>query len=95
MAYAQHGDTDQQASKAAYCATRLDRNRADLDTGTDPAIVSRWIAEVQAGQVAAEATLRRWPPGLVPASAAGPSVYDVPLLLGDEPDPLWDAATGA
>jgi hypothetical protein len=30
-----------------------------VDSGTDPSIVGRWIAEVQAEQVAAEATLRR------------------------------------
>ncbi|MEV6692210.1 zinc ribbon domain-containing protein [Micromonospora sp. NPDC051196] len=64
MAEAQHDDIDQQAIKAARetlatCATRLDRYRAALDSGTDPTIVSRWIADVQAEQVTAEATLRR------------------------------------
>ncbi|WP_341721307.1 recombinase family protein [Micromonospora sp. FIMYZ51] len=64
MADAQHHDADHQAIKAARetlatCATRLDRYRAALDSGTDPAIVSRWITDVQAEQVTAEATLRR------------------------------------
>jgi hypothetical protein len=64
MADAQHDDIDQQAIKAARetlstCATRLDRYRAALDNGADPTVVSRWIADVQAEQVTAEATLRR------------------------------------
>ena len=64
MADAQHDDIDQQAIRAARetlatCAIRLDRYRAALDSGTDPTIVSRWIADVQAEQVTAEATLRR------------------------------------
>ncbi|WP_372495157.1 recombinase family protein [Micromonospora phytophila] len=64
MAEAQHNEADQQAIKAARetlatCATRLDRYRAALDSGTDPTIVSRWIADVQAEQVTAEANLRR------------------------------------
>lgn len=64
MADAQHDDVDQQAIRAAQetlatCATRLDRYRAALDSGTDPTFVSRWIADVQAEQVTAEATLRR------------------------------------
>ena len=64
MADAQHDDVDQQAIKAARetlanCTTRLDRYRAALDSGADPTVVSRWIADVQAEQVTAEATLRR------------------------------------
>jgi hypothetical protein len=64
MAAAQHDDVDQQAIKAARetlatCATRLDRYRAALDSGADPTIVSRCIADVQAEQVTAEADLRR------------------------------------
>ncbi|WLS43305.1 hypothetical protein Q3V37_17995 [Micromonospora profundi] len=64
MAEAQHDDADQQAIKAeretlATCATRLDRYRAALDSGADPTVVSRWIADVQAEQVTAEAKLRR------------------------------------
>ncbi|MGB2566931.1 hypothetical protein ACPFP2_00535 [Micromonospora citrea] len=64
MADAQHDDADQQAITAARetlatCATQLDRYRAALDSGADPTIVSRWIADVQAEQVTAEATLRR------------------------------------
>jgi site-specific DNA recombinase len=60
MADAQHDDIDQQAIKAARetlstCATRLDRYRAALDNGADPTVVSRWIADVQAEQVTAEA----------------------------------------
>ncbi|MEV1286170.1 recombinase family protein [Micromonospora sp. NPDC049679] len=64
MADAQHDDVDQQAIKAARetlatCATRLDRYRAALDSGADPTVVSRWIADVQAEQLTAEAALRR------------------------------------
>lgn len=33
--------------------------RAALDSGADPTVVSRWIADVQAEQVTAEAALRR------------------------------------
>ncbi|NJP35172.1 zinc ribbon domain-containing protein [Micromonospora thermarum] len=63
IADAQHDDVDQQAIKAARetlatCATRLDRYRAALDSGADPTVVSRWIADVQAEQVIAEANLR-------------------------------------
>ncbi|MFI5489103.1 hypothetical protein [Micromonospora echinaurantiaca] len=64
MADTQHDDADQQAIRSARdglatCAIRPDRYRAALDTRTDAAIVSRWIAEVQAEQVTAGATLRR------------------------------------
>ncbi|WP_229688234.1 recombinase family protein [Micromonospora yangpuensis] len=64
MTDAQHDDTDHQAIAAARetlatCTTRLDRYRAALDTGADPAVVTRWIADVQAEQVTAEADLRR------------------------------------
>ncbi|MEU4383357.1 hypothetical protein [Micromonospora echinofusca] len=65
MADAQHDDTTGQAIKAARetlaaCTTRLDRYRAALDSGADPTVVSRWIADVQAEQITAEATLRRY-----------------------------------
>jgi len=64
MTDSQHDDADHQAIKAARetlasCATRLDRYRAAIDRGTDPSLVSQWIAEVQAERVTAEATLRR------------------------------------
>jgi len=64
MAEAQHDDADQQAIKAARetlatRATRLDRYRAALDSSADPTVASRWIADVQAEQVTAEAKLRR------------------------------------
>ncbi|WP_435091172.1 zinc ribbon domain-containing protein [Micromonospora aurantiaca (nom. illeg.)] len=64
MAEAQYDDVDEQAIKAARetlatCTTRLDRYRAALDSGADPTVVSRWIADVQAEQVTAEASLRR------------------------------------
>ena len=64
MAEAQDDHADQQAIHAARetltaCHARLDRYRAALETGADPGIVSRWIAEVQAEKSAAEAALRR------------------------------------
>ncbi len=64
MADSQHDESDHQVIKAARetlarCATRLDRYRAALDSGTDPTVVGRWIAEAQAERVTAEATLRR------------------------------------
>ena len=61
MADSQHDEVDHQAIKAARdtlasCTTRLNRYRAALDSGTDPTVVGRWIAEVQAEQVIAEMT---------------------------------------
>jgi site-specific DNA recombinase len=41
------------------CQRRLDRYRAALEAGTDPAIVQQWIAEVTATRAAAEAQLRQ------------------------------------
>jgi len=38
---------------------RLDRYREALEAGTDPAVVARWIAEVQAERNSAEEELRR------------------------------------
>jgi site-specific DNA recombinase len=40
------------------CQRRLDRYRAALEAGTDPAVVQQWIAEVTATRAAAEAQLR-------------------------------------
>jgi hypothetical protein len=37
----------------ADCQRRLDRYRAALEAGTDPAIVQQWIAEVTATRAAA------------------------------------------
>jgi site-specific DNA recombinase len=42
----------------ADCQRRLDRYRAALEVGTDPAVVQQWIAEVTATRTAAEAQLR-------------------------------------
>jgi hypothetical protein len=53
----------------ADCQRRLDRYRAALEAGTDPAIVQQWIAQVTATQTAAEAQLRDSrpaPDGLTP-----------------------------
>jgi hypothetical protein len=66
MADAQHDDATGQAIEAARetlatCTTRLDRYRAALDSGADPTVVSRWIADVQAEQVTAEATCAATP----------------------------------
>lgn len=41
------------------CQRRLDRYRAALEAGTDPAIVQQWIAEVTATRSAAEAQLQQ------------------------------------
>jgi site-specific DNA recombinase len=40
------------------CQRRLDRYRAALEAGTDPAVVQEWIAEVTATRAAAESQLR-------------------------------------
>jgi site-specific DNA recombinase len=45
--------------RVAECDTRRTRYRAALDAGTDPAVVSAWIAEVQADRLAAEVELDR------------------------------------
>jgi hypothetical protein len=42
----------------ADCDQRLARYRAALEAGTDPALIARWTAEVNAIRVAAEAQLR-------------------------------------
>jgi len=43
----------------ADCDVRLARYREALEAGTDPAVVARWISEVQAERRAAEEELRR------------------------------------
>ena len=43
----------------ADCDARLDRYREALEAGTDPAVVGRWISEVQAERRTAEEGLRR------------------------------------
>jgi len=45
--------------RATECDTRLARYRAAFEAGTDPAVVSAWIAEVQAERLAAEVELER------------------------------------
>jgi DNA invertase Pin-like site-specific DNA recombinase len=49
----------------ADCDARLDRYREALEVGTDPAVVGRWISEVQAERRTAEEALR----GRRPAAA--------------------------
>jgi hypothetical protein len=52
----------------------LDRYRAALEAGTDPAIVQQWIAEVTATRTAAEVQLRdshTAPEGLTPEQVRG------------------------
>jgi site-specific DNA recombinase len=53
-------DSQRQAARQALadCQRRLDRYRAALEAGTDPAVVQQWIAEVTATRAAAEAQLR-------------------------------------
>ena len=56
------------------CQRRLDRYRAALEAGTDPAIVQQWIAEVTATRTAAEVQLRdshTAPEGLTPEQVRG------------------------
>ena len=43
----------------ADCDARLARYRQALEAGTDPAVVARWISEVQAERKAAEEELHR------------------------------------
>jgi hypothetical protein len=45
-----------------HCDARLARYREALEAGTDPAVVARWISEVQAKKTAAEEELRRHRP---------------------------------
>ena len=45
--------------RVAECDTRLGRYRAVLQAGTDPVVVSAWIAEVQAERLAVEVELER------------------------------------
>ncbi|MGQ0616239.1 MAG: recombinase family protein [Acidimicrobiia bacterium] len=44
-------------AKIADCDHRLDRYRAALEVGTDPALVGKWITEVRAERIAAERQL--------------------------------------
>jgi len=55
------GQTKAQAARrrVAECDTRLASYRAALGAGTDPAVVSAWIAEVQAERLAGEVELGR------------------------------------
>ena len=56
------------------CQRRLDRYRAALEAGTDPALVQQWIAEVAATRAAAQAQLRNSRPapnGLTPEQVRG------------------------
>lgn len=50
---AQHNDADQQRiavtrEKLAVIQAKLDRYRAALEAGTDPALVQQWTTQVQA-----------------------------------------------
>ena len=56
------------------CQRRLDRYRAALEAGTDPAVVQQWIAEVTATRAVAEVQLRdsrTAPEGLTPEQVRG------------------------
>jgi hypothetical protein len=64
MADAQYDDADQHRiiaakERIATCQTKLDRYRAALEAGTDPAVVQQWITQVQAEKAVAEADLRQ------------------------------------
>jgi DNA invertase Pin-like site-specific DNA recombinase len=55
-------DSDIAAAEAARrklidCDTRLERYRLALESGTDPAVVTRWIADVQGDRLVAEQAL--------------------------------------
>jgi site-specific DNA recombinase len=55
-------EVDDAARQAALrkledCNTRLERYRAALDSGTDPAVVGQWIAEVQGDRLRAQQAL--------------------------------------
>jgi site-specific DNA recombinase len=43
----------------ADCNDKLARYRAALDAGADPALVTQWIAEVQASRAVAQTTVRK------------------------------------
>jgi site-specific DNA recombinase len=51
--------TDAARKRLADCDKRLARYRAALDSGADPAVVTAWIAEVQAERLAAKVELDR------------------------------------
>ncbi|WP_233605794.1 hypothetical protein [Micromonospora sp. Llam0] len=64
IADAKHNDADQQhiavaREKLAIIQTKLDRYRAALEAGTDPALVQQWTTQVQAETATAEAELRQ------------------------------------
>lgn len=48
--------------KIVDCDNRIRKYRAALEAGAEPALVSRWLAEVQAERGRAEAQLRVAPP---------------------------------
>ena len=54
-------DAAQEAARRtlADCDRRLDRYRAALEAGTDPALVARWTAEVNVERIAAQSQLRQ------------------------------------
>jgi DNA invertase Pin-like site-specific DNA recombinase len=53
------GRAEAASRSLADCDARLARYRKALDAGTDPAVVARWISEVQAERRAAEEELRQ------------------------------------
>lgn len=73
------------------CRRRLDRYRAALEAGADPALVAGWIAEIQAARSAAEATLRHLmaAPPQITAEDIRAAVEDagglLPLLHASDP----------
>jgi len=79
----------------ADCQRRLDRYRAALEAGTDPAIVQQWIAEVTATRAAAEVQLRdspTAPDGLSAEQIQGPIEQAGRLVDAlDESDPALRA----
>ena len=66
--------------KLGDCDERLDRYRTALEGGTDPAVVTGWIAEVQGERLAAERVLAATKPTVVtgaevPRSSRGSTTW--------------------
>jgi hypothetical protein len=76
--------------QVAECDRKLARHRAAPEAGADPAVVTAWIAEVQAARAEAEAQLRTL--GLArPRMLDREELADMTRAIGDMVSVLTDA----
>jgi site-specific DNA recombinase len=73
----------------ADCDQRLARYRAALEAGTDPTLIARWTAEVNAARAAAETQLRAATPNRTRMTAS--EINGIVAALGSILDVLRDA----